>query len=119
SVSSTPTKAKVQLINSQNSSNVFFVKDITEIDCTQTPGVANWSVPEVDDYTAFYSLQIILSPKLSYSGQFHILPPGGAPVPAPSATGPSDAKPTSGAGSVVPALTSAVLAAGAAAFYML
>ncbi|KAF9358503.1 hypothetical protein BGX26_001598 [Mortierella sp. AD094] len=48
SVSTTPTAAKVQLINSNNSTNAYFVADVTTIDCqnnSQGKSAANSVVP--------------------------------------------------------------------------
>ncbi|KAF9166090.1 hypothetical protein BGX21_001329 [Mortierella sp. AD011] len=89
SVSTTPTAAKVQLINSNNSTNAYFVADVTTIDCQNSAqGNTYWVVPTDLDPSSFYSLQIVLTPTNAYSGKFKVNggSGGSATTSAPSST---------------------------------
>ncbi|KAG0353646.1 hypothetical protein BC939DRAFT_469408 [Gamsiella multidivaricata] len=115
--STTPTKVEVQLVNSTDTNNAFFLETITYIDCSKSSGNPAWVVPDRSGANVLYSLKIVLEPTPVYSGKFKINSKS-APAPsssAPSAGGSDTTKP-SAAGSLVPALTGAVaLVASAAA----
>ncbi|KAF9160326.1 hypothetical protein DFQ26_005665 [Actinomortierella ambigua] len=112
--SSTPTAAKVELIDSTDSNNAVFRKEITKIDCTQPQGNVKWDVPTDLNPDALYSLQIVLTPQNAYSGKFNIK---GANTPAPSnnTAGSGDKTPKSAAAGFAPAALSAAVAAVAGA----
>ncbi|KAG0051709.1 hypothetical protein BGZ83_003378 [Gryganskiella cystojenkinii] len=84
-VAADPKAAEVQLVNSNNSTNAFYVAPVTTIDCTANQGNTQWTVPEDKaDPNTFYSLKIILGNDAAYSGKFKILSKNAA-APAPSA----------------------------------
>ncbi|KAF9140750.1 hypothetical protein BGX30_006057 [Mortierella sp. GBA39] len=63
---------EVQLVNSNNPDNAFFVATAAHIDCgSKEMGNEYWVVPVVQDYEAKYSLRIMLNTPI-YSGSFKI-----------------------------------------------
>ncbi|KAF9206917.1 hypothetical protein BGZ49_001581 [Haplosporangium sp. Z 27] len=123
STATNPKAAEVQLVNSNDANNAYYVAAVTTIDCTQTQGNTPWVVPSDLDPTAFYSLKIVLSPTPAYSGKFKITGgSGSSATPSNGSTGTTTAStstPTkSGAESLVPALASAFVASAAALFML-
>ncbi|KAF9348971.1 hypothetical protein BGX26_012680 [Mortierella sp. AD094] len=115
-----PTKVQVQLLNSTNSNNAFFVTSITTVNCsTGNQGNVPWIVPTLDSYEGLFSLEMVFIQGNAYSGSFKISPPGGATTsaPAPAATT-ATAAPKSGANGVAPALSGAAVVIAAAAMLL-
>ncbi|KAI8352722.1 hypothetical protein B0O80DRAFT_499416 [Mortierella sp. GBAus27b] len=114
-VSANPSAVSVQLVNSTNSNNAFFLAEVTTIDCTKDQGNNYWVVPEkYGDNTSLFSLKIVFDGgNAAYSGRFNIKSKG-SPVTPPT-TNPSNpsGKPSS-ANAVVPALSGLAAAAAAA-----
>ncbi|GJJ74124.1 hypothetical protein EMPS_06482 [Entomortierella parvispora] len=110
-----PKAAQVQLINSSNSTNAFFVADVTTIDCTAEQGNTKWTVPtDKIDPNAFYSLQIILSQPV-YSGRFKIAVKGAAPPQTSAGAGDKTGSTSAASGMTASmAISGAALAASAA-----
>ncbi|KAF9138529.1 hypothetical protein BG015_002346, partial [Linnemannia schmuckeri] len=110
-----PSNVEVQLINSNNPNNVFFVAPAARIDCgSKDRGNEYWIVPEVQDYTASYSLRMMLNQPI-YSGKFKIQAKagtgGGGGQPATGDKQPENNS-GNGAGSLtVPALFAVVASA--------
>ncbi|KAG0318024.1 hypothetical protein BGZ97_004475 [Linnemannia gamsii] len=116
---------EVQLVNSNNPENAFFVARATYIDCgSKDSGNENWVVPEVPDNQANYSLRIMLNNPV-YSGKFKIQAQagtggsgngGGQTVTDDKQT---DKNNGNAAGSLVVSAVSAVVASTAAALLLL
>ena len=113
STSTTPTAVQVQLVNSTDTNNAYYLSVVTTIDCSQSQGNNAWTVPTGDANT-LYSLKIVLDPTPVYSGKFQIVSKSAAT--AQSTTTATATKPTSAAGALsAPFLTGAALVASAVA----
>ncbi|KAG0258728.1 hypothetical protein BG011_003100 [Mortierella polycephala] len=112
-ISSTPTKAAVQLMNADDSDMAFFLEDITTIDCSKNSGNNYWVVPDKYSSTTLLSLKIALDEGSAYSGKFTIKGGKATPTTAPDAD-----KPASGASIVAPVLSGAAAAVAAAALLL-
>ncbi|KAF9939999.1 hypothetical protein BGZ65_008618 [Modicella reniformis] len=73
-ISSNPSKVSVELVNSTNSNNAYFLAEITTIDCTQNQGNTNWVIPaKYGDGTSLFSLKMVFDRgNTAYSGRFTI-----------------------------------------------
>ncbi|KAG0240838.1 hypothetical protein BGW41_006593 [Actinomortierella wolfii] len=109
----TPTQAKVELVDSTDSNNAVFRKDVTTIDCTKPTGNVQWVVPTDQNPDAMYSLQIVLTPRNAYSGKFTIKSASSKPAPTQGGSGGEDKTPSSASSLAPAALTAAAAAAGA------
>ncbi|KAF9165073.1 hypothetical protein BGX21_000856 [Mortierella sp. AD011] len=113
-----PTKVPVQLLNATVSTNAFFLKAITTVDCsTGNQGNVAWTVPELDNYDGLFSLQMVFIQGNAYSGSFKITPPAGTTTTAPPTTT-TTTSPSSGANGIVPALSGAAAVVAAAAMLL-
>ncbi|KAG0367502.1 hypothetical protein BC939DRAFT_450023 [Gamsiella multidivaricata] len=115
--STTPTQVPVQLLNSTNSNNAFYLADVTTIDCTKSQGNTQWSVPDKFGTSGLFSLKIVFDGgNAAYSGRFTISSKDAPATPSATAAPTATSKP-SGANVLVPVLSgAAAIAAGALAF---
>jgi len=74
-VSATPNTTEVDLMDSNNIDNVFYVKKVGTIDCNKSVGNLVWTVP-ADLKPGVYALQLLLTPNNAYSGRFNVTAPG-------------------------------------------
>ncbi|KAF8927350.1 hypothetical protein EDD21DRAFT_392333 [Dissophora ornata] len=114
--STTPTKVPVQLLNSTNSNNAFFLAQVATIDCSQAQGNNNWVVPSAYGTSGYFSLKIVFdNNNAAYSGRFTI---NSASSTATTTAATATTTKASGASSMVAPLLSgaAAVVAGALLF---
>ncbi|KAI1310231.1 hypothetical protein EDD11_003877 [Mortierella claussenii] len=123
-VAKDPTQVNVELLNSNDPNNAFYLQKVTTIDCSKTSGNVQWTVPSDVGTDGFFSLRIAIdtatATQNAYSGRFHITAPGGKPA-SPSTTGSQPAPTTGGksaANSVAPVLSGAAAVVAAAALLL-
>ncbi|KAK3824750.1 MAG: hypothetical protein J3Q66DRAFT_395813 [Benniella sp.] len=75
-VSETPSETEVDLMDSNNITNPFYVKKVGTIDCTKSVGDFVWTIPP-DTKPGIYALQLLLIPNNADSGRFNVTAPGG------------------------------------------
>ncbi|KAF8918782.1 hypothetical protein BGZ58_004793, partial [Dissophora ornata] len=115
STSTTPTAVQVQLINSTDTNNAFYLAPVTTIDCSKSQGNNAWIVPTGDANT-LYSLKIVLDPTPIYSGKFKIVSKSSSTTTTTTTTTGSTTAAKSAAGTLTaPFMTGAALVASAAA----
>ncbi|KAF9197213.1 hypothetical protein BGZ49_002486 [Haplosporangium sp. Z 27] len=115
-----PTAVKVQLLNSTDPNNAYYLEDITTVNCsTGNQGNVPWTVPtDLQSYSGVFSLQMVFLEGNAYSGSFKITAPGGS-TSSPSTTTSATTPAKTGAANVVaPALSGLAAAAAAAAMLL-
>ncbi|KAG0303460.1 hypothetical protein BGZ98_006637 [Dissophora globulifera] len=114
--SATPTKVPVQLLNATNSDLAFFLADVGTIDCTQSQGNQQWTIPGNFGTSGLFSLKLVFdNNNVAYSGRFSIK--SNSPAPPAQTTGAS--APGKSAANVVAPLLSGAAAAVAGALLFL
>ncbi|KAF9579553.1 hypothetical protein BGW38_004140 [Lunasporangiospora selenospora] len=112
--SQTPSKVAVQLVNSTNSNNAFYLQDVTTIDCSKTQGNNYWQVPGKYDSNTLFSLKIVLDQGNVYSGRFYIRSkdtPSASPTDSSNGSEPKSSDAASmGVGPIISGVTALVSA---------
>ncbi|KAF9376837.1 hypothetical protein CPC16_012123 [Podila verticillata] len=111
-----PTKAVVQLVNSEDGNNAAFLADITTIDCTKPSGNVYWTPPGDFPTVTKFALKIMLATP-QYSGNFVIQAATPPASTAPATTSPTPVSKSAGS-MVTPVLAGAATIASAALLFL-